>query len=62
MLALEPFDRLLDGKDGDLAMAGNFIDPALKRSPGLQVYVDQIHFNNVGSYVVGRENNLIICV
>ena len=39
VLSLQPFDRHLDGKDGDLAMAGNFIDLALKRSPNLQVYV-----------------------
>ncbi len=39
VLSLQPFDRHLDDKDGDLAMAGNFIDLALKRSPNLQVYV-----------------------
>ncbi len=39
VLSLQPFDRHLDGKDGDLAMAGNFIDLALKRSPDVQVYV-----------------------
>ncbi len=39
VLSLEPFDRHLDGKDGDLAMAGNFINQALKRSPEVQVYV-----------------------
>ncbi len=39
VLSLQPFDRHLDGKDGDLAMAGNFIDLALKQSPDLQVYV-----------------------
>jgi hypothetical protein len=39
VLSLQPFDRHLDGKDGDLAMAGNFIDLALKRSPEVQVYV-----------------------
>ena len=39
VLSLQPFDRHLDGKDGDLAMAGNFINLALKRSPDLQVYV-----------------------
>ena len=38
-LSLQPFDRHLDGKDGDLAMAGNFIDLALKRSPDVQVYI-----------------------
>jgi len=38
-LSLQPFDRLLTGKDGDLAMAKNFIDLALPKSPDLQVYV-----------------------
>jgi hypothetical protein len=39
VLSLQPFDRHLDGKDGDLAMAGKFVDLALKRSPDIQVYV-----------------------
>jgi hypothetical protein len=39
VLSLQPFDRHLDGKDGDLTMARNFIDLALKKSPDLQVYV-----------------------
>lgn len=39
VLSLQPFDRHLDGKDGDLAMAKNFIDMALPKSPDLQVYV-----------------------
>ncbi len=39
VLSLQPFDRHLDGKDGDLAVAGNFINLALKRSPDVQVYV-----------------------
>jgi hypothetical protein len=39
MLSLQPFDRHLVGKDGDLAMAGNFVDLALRRSPDIQVYV-----------------------
>jgi hypothetical protein len=38
VLSLQPFDRHLVGKDGDLAMAGNFIDLALNRSPLVQVY------------------------
>ncbi len=38
-LSLQPFDRHLDGKDGDLAMAKNLIDLALPKSPNLQVYV-----------------------
>ena len=39
VVSLEPFDRHLDGKDGDLAMAGNFIELALRRSADVQVYV-----------------------
>lgn len=39
VLSLQPFDRHLDGKDGDLAMARNFIGLALPKSPDLQVYV-----------------------
>ena len=39
VLSLQPFDRHLDGKDGDLTMAKNFIDLALPKSPDLQVYV-----------------------
>jgi hypothetical protein len=39
VLTLQPFDRYLNGKDGDLAMASSFVDLALKRSPDLQVYV-----------------------
>jgi hypothetical protein len=39
VLSLQPFDRLLDGKDGDLAMARRFIDLTLPKSPDLQVYV-----------------------
>ena len=39
VLSLQPFDRHLDGKDGDIAMAKNFIDLALPKSPDLQVYV-----------------------
>ena len=39
VLSLQPFDRHLDGKDGDIAMAKNFIDLALAKSPDLQVYV-----------------------
>ena len=39
VLSLQPFDRHLDGKDGDLAMAKNFIDLALPKSPDLQVFV-----------------------
>ena len=39
VLSLQPFDRHLDGKDGDLTMARNFIDLALPKSPDVQVYV-----------------------
>ncbi len=39
VLSLQPFDRHLDGKDGDLAMAKNFIDLVLPKSPDLQVFV-----------------------
>jgi hypothetical protein len=38
-ISLQPFDRHIEGNDGDLTMAKNFIDLALKRSPDLQVYV-----------------------
>jgi hypothetical protein len=39
VLSLQPFDRHLDGNDGDIVMAKNFIDLALPKSPDLQVYV-----------------------
>ena len=39
VLSLQPFDRHLEDKDGDIAMAKNFIDLALPKSPELQVYV-----------------------
>jgi len=39
VLSLQPFDRHLDGKDGDIIMARNFIDLALPKSPDLQVFV-----------------------
>jgi hypothetical protein len=39
VLSLQPFDRHLDGNDGDLTMARNFIDLALSKSPDVQVYV-----------------------
>ncbi len=39
VLSLQPFDRHLDGKDGDLVMAKDFIDLALPKSPDLQVFV-----------------------
>ena len=43
VLTLQPFDRQLESKDGfgDLTMAKNFIDLALPKSPGVQVYVYQ---------------------
>lgn len=39
VLSLQPFDRHLVGKDGDLIMARNFIDLALPNSPDIRVYV-----------------------
>lgn len=39
VLTLEPFDRHLDGPDGDIAMAKNFIERARGKSPKLTVYV-----------------------
>jgi hypothetical protein len=39
VLCLQPFDRHLEGENGDLAMAKKFIDLALPKSPDLQVYV-----------------------
>ena len=39
VLSLQPFDRHLEGQDGDVTMAKNFIDLALPKSPDMQVYV-----------------------
>jgi hypothetical protein len=39
VLSLQPFDRHLEGPDGDLVMAKKYIDLALPKSPELQVYV-----------------------
>jgi hypothetical protein len=39
VLSLQPFDRQIDGTDGDAAMAANFINRAKTRSTNLQVYV-----------------------
>jgi len=39
VLTLEPFDRHLDGNDGDVVMAKNYIDLALRKSPNLRIYV-----------------------
>ena len=39
VLSLQPFDRHLVGKDGDLIMARNFIDLALPNSPDIRVFV-----------------------
>jgi hypothetical protein len=39
VLSLQPFDRHLDGKDGDIVMAKNFIDLVLPKSPDLQIYI-----------------------
>ena len=40
-ITLQPFDRQLDGKDGlgDLTHCKKFIDLALPKSPGVQVYI-----------------------
>jgi hypothetical protein len=38
-LTLQPFDRHIDGKDGDLEMAKRYIDLAVKKSPNLRVYL-----------------------
>ncbi len=46
VLSLQPFDRHLDGQDGDIVMAKNYTD--IK-----QLFADGTHLNNVGSYVVG---------
>ena len=39
VLSLQPFDRHLDSKNGDIVMAKNFIDLALPKSPDLHVYI-----------------------
>lgn len=39
VLSLEPFDRHLDGGDGDVAVAKRFIDLARKKCPGLTVLI-----------------------
>ncbi len=39
VLTLQPFDRHLDGDEGDLVMAKNFIDLALAKSPNLRIYL-----------------------
>lgn len=39
VLTLQPFDRQLDSNDGDLAMAKNYINLALPKSPNLRIYV-----------------------
>lgn len=39
VLSLQPFDRLLDGEDGDLATARKFIEFARKKSPAVRVYL-----------------------
>jgi Ca2+-binding RTX toxin-like protein len=40
-LSLQPFDRPIEGEEGDLAMANNFINLAKAKSPNLQVYIYQ---------------------
>lgn len=39
VLTLQPFDRHLDGNDGDLIMAKNYIDLALRKSPNVRIYI-----------------------
>ncbi len=39
VLCLQPFDRQMEGADGDVAMAKEFVKQALPQSPDLQVYV-----------------------
>lgn len=39
VLTLQPFDRQLDGEEGDVIMAKNYIDLALPKSPNLRIYV-----------------------
>ena len=39
VLTLQPFDRQLYSNDGDLAMAKNYINLALSKSPNLRIYV-----------------------
>lgn len=38
-VSLQPFDRPIDGANGDLAMFGNFINEAKGKSPNVQFYV-----------------------
>ncbi len=39
ILTLQPFDRSIEGNDGDLVMAKNYIDIALRKSPNLRIYI-----------------------
>lgn len=39
VITLQPFDRHLDGKEGDVRMARNYLDIAFKKSPRARVYV-----------------------
>jgi hypothetical protein len=39
VLTLQPFDRNLDGNDGDVVMAKNYINLALPKSPNLRIYI-----------------------
>lgn len=39
VLSLQPFDRLLEGEDGDVALAKRYIDLARKKSPDLTVLI-----------------------
>jgi hypothetical protein len=40
-LSLQPFDRPIEGDEGDFAMSNNFINLAKAKSPNLQVYIYQ---------------------
>ncbi len=39
ILTLQPFDRHLEGNEGDLVMAKKYIDLALPKSPNLRIYI-----------------------
>lgn len=39
VLTLQPYDRHIEGNDGDVVMAKNYIDLALPKSPDLYIYV-----------------------
>lgn len=39
VLTLQPFDRKLEGEEGDVMMAKNYINLALPKSPNLRIYI-----------------------